>query len=164
MNELAEGEGFVVKFEMEGKELSFMVMVPNNEPQASQIVFPKDMEFGGRILNFADVPAMLRPGEHDVLKSVFKQALAFTLQKCMERPSPDAAVFFSRLLAEQAGDPDEQAGVLMFMGNMFEQRADFSEAVRFYREACALRPPLPHHWYFSNNNLAYNLNQLGLYA
>lgn len=57
---------------------------------------------------------------------------------------------------------ENKVGCILEMGCTAESKQDFSAAVRFYREALALKPIARNiGWYFIHNNLGFSLNKLG---
>ena len=65
-----------------------------------------------------------------------------------------------QLLANPQG-PDDQARAYVILGVISEHEQDWDAAVQNYSRALSAVPDHPHTRYYSNNNLAYSLIQLG---
>ena len=69
-----------------------------------------------------------------------------------------------RAVLERVTSVEEQAKVLLALGQTAERCGDFELAEQFYREGLALGPQDASTGYFLRNNCGYALNQLGRYA
>ena len=58
-------------------------------------------------------------------------------------------------------DPEKRGACHLALGQLEEQRGDFSAAAKQYRKALAMEPCSTDTWYFIHNNLGYSLNQVG---
>jgi tetratricopeptide (TPR) repeat protein len=77
---------------------------------------------------------------------------------------PDKAFTLLRGLLEHVSDLEIKAQIVFTLGQTAETARDYELAVRFYREALAIEPANPFHWYFIHNNLGFSLNALGRFG
>lgn len=169
MSEPLDDDHYAMIFEKDGQRYPCMVTVSHKDPPSSTILLPvagrsMSVNLGDPVIKIADIPALVRSGGNALFNSLVVTVIEWMAQRCIQRPSPEAAVFFARVFLDLCNEPDEKARALLDLGAMFEKLDDFKEAVRYYSEALAVRPTAPVCRYFANNNLAYSLNQLGLYA
>jgi tetratricopeptide (TPR) repeat protein len=79
----------------------------------------------------------------------------------MKRPD-DALNYLYRLL-QLSDDAEENAHYFLTLGQLMEQKGDYSSAAKYYRGAFCLKPSDSNVWYFINNNLGFSLNELKRY-
>jgi tetratricopeptide (TPR) repeat protein len=130
---------------------------PAKDPSGVEYIFPD-----GRAIAVDDAGAMFAalitmerdPGE-------LTRLLWGLARECDESGKHDGAAAYLEKVLTLEEDPDARARCVLAMGQVFERKGDFPEAVAAYSRAFAEPARENDTWYLLNNNLGYSLNQLG---
>lgn len=76
---------------------------------------------------------------------------------------PDDALNYLYKMMQLSDDTEENAHYFLTLGQLMEQKGDYSSAVEYYRGAFCLKPTDNDVWYWVNNNLGFCLNELKRY-
>jgi tetratricopeptide (TPR) repeat protein len=94
-------------------------------------------------------------------RSAWRHAVCELLRFYRRNDGLDEAIQYTSQLLNAPIDLEERACYLLNMGQMMEQREDFTAAIYFYQKAYSLEPVDENIWYLINNNLGYCLNHFG---
>ena len=73
----------------------------------------------------------------------------------------DEAMKYVQALIQASRDTEENASLVLALGQLMEQKRDYAGAIEYYRGALCLKPSATQVWYLINNNLGYCLNEVG---
>jgi tetratricopeptide (TPR) repeat protein len=75
----------------------------------------------------------------------------------------DEAMKYVQALIQASRDTEENASLVLALGQLMEQKGDYAGAIEYYRGALCLKPSATQVWYLINNNLGFCLNEVGRY-